>query len=245
MRFVASRNLGALRLYQTTPSDPIIHIPRSSIYQLGAGNSSQPLFHDVSWTVKPQDAWAVISSGSGNAKTSLLQALTGHLRITPPPPPPGGLFPFLKGRDPLDHISLVSFAHRPRAAGGGFYDYTARYGSVREEDRRTLRETFFPETARPLHELAIPSLLKEPHDGLGPHGDQANEQARRALFEHLTGELGLRAFLDLPMIALSNGQTRKARIVKALLEQPELLILDEPLSEFRLFTSFSRIIPRC
>lgn len=208
-----------------------MHIPSSSIYQLGASSSSEPVFRHVSWTIYPRDAWAVISTGSSGAKTLLLEALTGHLRISPPPPPPDGLFPFLKGRDPHDHISLVSFAHRSRAAGGAFYDYTARYGAVREEDKRTLRETFFPETARPLHELAIPSFHAHPNDNIMLLADKGKERTRRALFEDLTEKLGLTQLLDLPMIALSNGQTRKARIIKALLEQPDLIMLDEPLSE--------------
>ena len=50
------------------------------------------------------------------------------------------------------------------------------------------------------------------------------------MFETLVDKLELRELLDLPMIALSNGQTRRARIVKAILRRPELLLLDEPLS---------------
>ncbi|GJE94751.1 molybdenum transport ATP-binding protein ModF-like protein [Phanerochaete sordida] len=213
-----------------SPDGPIIHIPQSSIFPLGVNNKSGPLFRDVSWTVQPNDAWVVLSATSSGAKTSLLQALTGHLRIHPPPPPPYGLFPFLKNRDPHEHVSLVSFAHRPQGAGGAFYDYTARYGAVREEDKRTLRDTFFPETAKPLHELAIPDMYTRPEDTTQLHADRAREQHRRELFEDLAAKLDLQRFLDLPMIALSNGQTRKARIVKALLEQPELLLLDEPLT---------------
>ena len=43
----------------------------------------------------------------------------------------------------------------------------------------------------------------------------------------------LEPLLDLPFLALSNGQTRRARIVKAILEKPELLLLGEPLSTSR------------
>ena len=214
-----------------TEGHPIVHIPKSSIYQLGSGSSSTPLFRDVSWTIHPSDAWVVLSSGSSNLKSSLLNTLAGHLRISPAPPPPGGLFPFLHGRDPPDVVSLVSFAHRPRAAGGAFYDYTARYGAVREEDKRTLRDTFFPETAKPLDELAIPALHEHAHPSFTPL-DERQQRLKQLLFEDLSEKLGLRQFLDLPLIALSNGQTRKARIIKALLDQPELLILDEPLSEY-------------
>lgn len=50
------------------------------------------------------------------------------------------------------------------------------------------------------------------------------------LFERLVEQIGLTNLLDLPMLTLSNGQTRRARVVKAILERPELLLLDEPLS---------------
>ena len=69
------------------------------------------------------------------------------------------------------------------------------------------------------------------HSSLTPL-DERQQRLKRLLFEDLSEKLGLRQFLDLPLIALSNGQTRKARIIKALLDQPELLILDEPLSGY-------------
>lgn len=100
---------------------------------------------------------------------------------------------------------MVSFAHRPRSSGGAFYDYTARYGAVREEDRITLRQNMFPDTAE--------------------HGPNTIND-----FDDLADKLGLKDLLDLPLVALSNGQTRRARILKALLSKPELLLLDEPLS---------------
>lgn len=134
--------------------------------------------------------------------------LLGHLRISPSPPE--GLFPFLSlplsgPRDPSACISMVSFAHRPRSSGAAFHDYTARYGAIREEDRVTLRQNMFPDIT-----------------GDGSHAKDH--------FDNLAEKLGLKPLLDLPLIALSNGQTRRARILKALLSQPELLLLDEPLS---------------
>ncbi|GAB3897323.1 ATP-binding cassette domain-containing protein [Spirosoma agri] len=44
----------------------------------------------------------------------------------------------------------------------------------------------------------------------------------------LVQRLGLEPFLDSAFIKLSNGQTRKARIGRALLQHPELLLLDDP-----------------
>jgi ABC-type molybdenum transport system ATPase subunit/photorepair protein PhrA len=59
---------------------------------------------------------------------------------------------------------------------------------------------------------------------------EIGKRARR--FEELTEKLALKHLLDLPLVALSNGQTRRATVVKALLEQPDMLLLDEPLSVY-------------
>lgn len=62
--------------------------------------------------------------------------------------------------------------------------------------------------------------------------EHSADRVKRAIFDDLSASLDLSRLLDLPLVALSNGQTRKARIVKAILGQPELLLLDEPLSQF-------------
>jgi ABC-type lipopolysaccharide export system ATPase subunit len=119
----------------------------------------------------------------------------------------GGLYPFLASSsvDPYTRISHVSFRQRSGGESGAFFDYTARYGAMREEeDRVTVR------------------------DILSTH--QA-DKSNCGLFDTLTKQMGLTSLLDLPMIALSNGQTRRARVVKAILDRPELLLLDEPLSK--------------
>jgi ABC-type molybdenum transport system ATPase subunit/photorepair protein PhrA len=71
-------------------------------------------------------------------------------------------------------------------------------------------------------------IVDKPSRAWKSASSREEERARR--FEELAYELGLKHLLDLPLVALSNGQTRRARIVKALLAQPELLLLDEPLS---------------
>lgn len=201
----------------------IVQISRSNIYRFGDPNFAAPVLRDVHWTVGEGENWAVIGTGS-KQKTALLQTLLGHLRVTPPPPLPRGLFPFLSDppRDPHTCVALVSFAHRSRAAGGAFYDYTSRYGAVREEDRITLRESMFGE---------YDFLNIQPKGGrVKTPAEIAQDEVKKGIFEDLTSRLGLSSLLDLPLIALSNGQTRRARIVKAILSEPELLVLDEPLT---------------
>ncbi|CAA7263116.1 unnamed protein product [Cyclocybe aegerita] len=207
-----------IRSYTTPSSKPIVHIPsNSSIYAFGSpARSRTPLIHDISWTVREGDAWAVVSgSGSGGGgKGAVFKTLLGHTRIAPPTQGAqaawahaGGLYPFLSSPsesvDPYTKIALVSFRQRSSGGGSGaFFDYTARYGALWEaEDRVTLR---------------------------GSLGDLTAE--KKPFFEELTSRMGLEDLLDLPLLALSNGQTRRARIVKAILDEPEVLLLDEPLT---------------
>ena len=69
-------------------------------------------------------------------------------------------------------------------------------------------------------------------DHLTPSGGSTTTTS--PLFETLIVQMNLTSLLDLPLLSLSNGQTRRARIVKAILDNPELLLLDEPLSNYYL-----------
>lgn len=122
-------------------------------------------------------------------------------------------------------VSLVSFAHRPRASGGAFYDYTARYGVVRQEDRVTLRQSMFPEGSGLVRDSIKSFIINKSYHKPKDTTSQFEEKSR--MFRELTEKLGLKPLLDLPLVALSSGQTRRAKIVKALLSQPEILLLDE------------------
>ncbi|KAJ7152866.1 P-loop containing nucleoside triphosphate hydrolase protein [Mycena filopes] len=214
--FRASPRLKNVKFVSTTPGDPtlVLSIPKANVYRFGDANRAAPVFRDLEWSINSDQSWAVVGSGSGE-KSAIFDMLMGHLRIHPSPPL--GLFPFLTASqaDPHKCISMVSFANR-RAAGGAFYDYTARYGAVREEDRITLRQSMFPETIQDLKSQSRVAL------------DSTATDTR--LFEDLVAKMGLADLLDLPRIALSNGQTRRARILQALLAKPRLLLLDEPLT---------------
>jgi ABC-type multidrug transport system ATPase subunit len=50
-------------------------------------------------------------------------------------------------------------------------------------------------------------------------------------------DLELGPYVEKPVSTLSNGQSRRARIGKALLTRPEMLLLDAPFSMFILFKS--------
>jgi energy-coupling factor transporter ATP-binding protein EcfA2 len=164
------------------------------------------------------------------------QTLLGHLRVLSDSPvvSEDGIFPFCgHDADPYSLIASVSFSHRSgRSSGGAFYDYTARYGAIRDEDSLTLRESMFPESIPeekpdPLASSPFekPKVIKRAFDEVVKLSEED-----RQLFEDLVKEMDLEKLLDLPLIALSNGQTRRARIVRTVLRKPELMLLDEPLS---------------
>jgi len=148
------------------------------------------------------------------------------------------MFPFLgQDVDPYSTIASVSFSHRAtHTSGGAFYDYTTRYGAIRDNDVLTLRESMFPESipeAKP--DPLATSAFEKPKVHKFSQVVRLSEE-EETLFNTLVKEMHLDQLLDLPLIALSNGQMRRARIVKAVLKKPELLLLDEPLS-----TSFTNL----
>ena len=54
------------------------------------------------------------------------------------------------------------------------------------------------------------------------------------VFDEWVEKLGLKGILDLPSIALSNGQTMRARIAQTAMKAPEGLLLDKPSGELLL-----------
>ena len=161
-----------------------------------------------------------------------MKTLLGHLRVVTSNPQK--MFPFLgQDIDPYSAIASVSFSHRAtHTSGGAFYDYTARYGAIRDEDMLALRESMFPESipeAKPDPLAASPFQKPKAHKPAFTKVVHLSEE-EEMLFNTPVKEMDLDQLLDLPLVALSNGQMRRARIVRAVLRKPELILLDEPLS---------------
>jgi ABC transporter len=186
----------------------IVRLDRSTLYPFGSPTSepSKALFRDVSWEVlcSSHEAWAIV----GPFATSFVDAtVLGNARCDPLY---SRTWPFLsQSRNVDDAIKKVSFKTRlesksPTAIAGGFTDYTSRYYGIREEDAETLRE----------------HLVRFVNQEGGDEG----------AVQTIGGALNLLELLDMPLVTLSNGQTRRARIARALLANPEVLVLEEPFS---------------
>jgi molybdate transport system ATP-binding protein len=159
------------------------------------------VFAGLSWTVREGESWAVVGP-TGSGKTALAEALLGrhHLREGTVHWP---LLDRLRNAGPkVDYpsqvIALVTFKEESRLFSYVGHYYQQRFEFADEEEPFSLAKFLETKHASP---------------------DEVPAVAER---------LGILAQLSQPFMTLSNGQTRRARLARALLGKPELLILDDP-----------------
>ncbi|KAF2753068.1 ABC transporter-like protein [Pseudovirgaria hyperparasitica] len=216
---------------RTTSSDirnhPLIKISNGTFYQLhpqtkpsGCITSApRPLFENLSISIPsfttPNQHWAILSPSS-TVRTSFLKILHGQMICQPPT---ARTYPYLTTRASATHtqnirspersITYVGFDNDKKSFGGAYL--SARYESRVEETDFTLQQYLTGDTQ------------------LNPSADcmQPNTLAEEVSIAVAT-DLDLMKLLKKPVNMLSNGQSRRARIGKALLTKPELLLLDAP-----------------
>ncbi|MCJ1378591.1 hypothetical protein MMC17_001690 [Xylographa soralifera] len=229
LSFSSSTAIRSVTKIVSASSPPVIRIDNATFYRQhpASSNASNPaLFSGLSFSLpsfsdKPQ-CWSIISPSS-SGKTTFLEVLQGqHICI----PPNGRSFPYLSTDDvaakdphlrvPTRAIRYVGFNGTSSTAGSsgtrGAY-LSARYESRREDTDFSLLDYLEGKTSLNASEEVVVS------------GESVKKE------ETLHGviqQLKLEALLDLPVGNLSNGQTRRARIAKALMSSPEALLLDEP-----------------
>ncbi|KAG9773151.1 hypothetical protein KCU88_g5896, partial [Aureobasidium melanogenum] len=237
VRFAQSLHGGQAKQSNTNSNINLIQIRNGTFYKdhplSHHGDSSAanpPLFPNLTYelpatTVQRQEKnqprkdqhWAVIAANDG---TTFLEILRGSYVCIPPN---ARSYPYLSSEEierkdhrlrvPSRAIQYVGFNTNGKgqtSSGGirGAY-LSARYESRREETDWTVLQYLRGET-----EL-------NPAKQDGSHVDEQ-------LLHKVMSDLRLHKLADMPVSNLSNGQTRRARIAKALLGKPELLLLDEP-----------------
>lgn len=149
------------------------------------------------------------------------------------------MFPFLhehstSAGDRLEGVVHVSFGKRNVIAGGEFTDYTARYGAMRDQDGKTLLENLLESVSRDPPPPPPTEFTK--NESLSERKDRTLEEHRQEIVR-VAERLNLLPQLEIPMIALSNGQQRRARILRQLIKHPRILLLEDPFGKVYHITS--------
>ena len=206
---------------------PIIRISNGTFYRhhpnSHTSHANPPLFSRLTFELassasKPQN-WCVVGP-SLSGKTTFLQILRGGLLSIPPT---ARSYPLLSSADhvpqrlrtPSRAIRYVGFD--AEGGGGGLGPATSAYLSARYESRRESTDFSLRDYLTGNTQL----------NALPPGGDDG-DAVPTFLLDRVVADLGLAPLLDLPVAFLSNGQGRRARIARALLTAPEVLLLDEP-----------------
>ncbi|KAL2840870.1 P-loop containing nucleoside triphosphate hydrolase protein [Aspergillus pseudoustus] len=210
-------------------SPPLIRIHDATFYQNyptaedEAKCQNPPLFPNLNFELPSKPGadgpqhWAVLGS---LGRTEFLDALRGQYICIPPN---ARSYPYLlteeiakkdtRLRYSGNAIQYIGFSGEGSGAIGGTRGayLSARYESLREETDWTVNQYLRGQTSL--------NPLEEEKDGI-IHDE--------ALLSAVIADLRLEELLDRPVANLSNGQTRRTRIAKALLSKPELLLLDDP-----------------
>jgi ATPase subunit of ABC transporter with duplicated ATPase domains len=221
----------SIRSISSTP--PIINIQNGSFFRQYPSPEASPHAHNpplypklnfvLPSKAEPTEAsgeqrnlqhWGIIGS---SGRTTFLKVLQGQYISSPPQ---ARSYPYLaseeftgKHRSPNRAIRYVGFADDAlQTQNRGAY-LSARYESRREDTDFTLLDYLKGKTS------------------LNPmEGEEDGTLHDDALLGRVISSLKLEKLANLPVGNLSNGQTRRARIAKALLGSPEVLLIDEPFS---------------
>lgn len=152
----------------------------------------EEVFKNFSWKIEHGQHWVIVGPVA-SGKTSLMQALSGQLRLAEGSATYFFLPPDIARWQLQHHILHVVFANR--LVSGHDHYYQQRYNLSSKED----------------HTLTVRQYVSYVDYEVAPYST-----------------LKISELLDTELIMLSNGQTRRVLLAKALHSKPALLLLDNP-----------------
>ncbi|PWN52565.1 P-loop containing nucleoside triphosphate hydrolase protein, partial [Violaceomyces palustris] len=247
------------------PPPPLFRLDRAVLRNLDSPTK------ELSWTISDlakEECWSIVSPSNGQGgrlRSELLSMMVGNTRPVRSETNErvGGGFhpsahPFLQEVGKVAEegeerggrrISHVSFSNRrvtsSSSSAGGFVDYSARYGAIREEDKVTLWERLMETLGVEVGNVARIRLVPDPERYVQGREEEvgilkwSDEETKRKVIEKWSRagqeikrlaplvNLG-EELLHRPWIALSNGQARRAKILSSLITGAELVVLEEP-----------------
>lgn len=170
---------------------------------------NQIIFKDLSFTIRDSENWALVGE-SGSGKSALLETIAGRLGIT------------------SGHIDHTYFDSRPVNSDDAILNWHKRISFV--SSRHSFRnlsnttEFYYQQRYNSFDSDDAPTVASY-LSGLNHPGANSYWTMQRVI-----ARLHLEELKDEQIIKLSNGETKRLLLAAALLKNPILLLLDNPLT---------------
>lgn len=194
--------------------------PLASLRNIALGSAARLYFADTDWDVYPGQHWAILGP-NGSGKSLLAGALAGQVHLA------RGTLTFHFGDEEVaGHDLGASYARRGQVVLVSLAQHlglAAKYAGYHQARWNSSEANGGPAVEDLLSYHSLFAI--NPFEVLPPASDPALHETRR---QRAVDLLGLGPLLQRKVKQLSNGETRRLLLARAIACAPRLLILDDP-----------------